>query len=202
MNQLKELRRKATSEIIKHFNEKRQALEQTPEKTTAKIRGLELQRSNAIKAKIAEIEAVEKAEPFKGQLIITVEWKRSRMWGSNPKSYTNFGFESDSIGGCGYDKLSTATAEALNNHKPLLKLLWQAKEKYLATHPRTKKGNSDIHREILGYGAGYGLLPRFEGGVGVGSHQRIIEKLGLQWQNVTSTNNTDVFIISAKGATQ
>lgn len=142
-----------------------------------------------------KLKAVEEAEDFSTDLIITLEWKKSYMWGKNPRSYTNFGFMSRSIGGCGYCKTSTATAEALNSHLPLLKALYAKKDKFLAG---SKVDDNHRNRDILGYGSGYSILPSFEGGVGVSSHQGIITRLGLEWQNVTSTTNTDVYIVSKK----
>jgi|TARA_Y100000034_G_scaffold70935_1_gene85494 hypothetical protein len=154
--------------------------------------------------RLSEIQAIEQADTFTGQLVITVEWKKSTMWGSNPRSYNNYGFVSESIGGCGYDKLSTATADALNNHLPLLKMLCIAKERAIKDCNKTKAKNkdgkdlstSDINRQYLGYGSGYFYIPKFEGGVGVSCHKSIVEGLNLKWDNVTSTNNTDVFLIS------
>lgn len=132
-----------------------------------------------------DIISIENAPDFSGEFIITVEWKRSKMWGSNPKAFTNKGFKGSSIGGCGYDKLSTATAQALNSNKSILKLLYKKKNNNLEKH----------NHELLGYGSGYDLLPAFEGGVGVGSHQQIINNIGLKMVTITSTPNVDVFLI-------
>lgn len=144
---------------------------------------------------------------FKGsrQFVITVEWAKSRMWGSNPKASTNYGFKGESIGGCGYDKLSTATAQAINSDLFILKLLYKAKDKAIKDHKNEKnkdgtpKNNtSDLNREFLGYGSGYNVIPSFEGGVGVDCHRRIIEGLGLVWEYITSTSQTDVYLIRQK----
>lgn len=135
-----------------------------------------------VKAKIKEIS---EAPDFAGEFIITVEWIRSRTWGANPRAYTNKGFESSSIGGCGYDKLSTATAQALNSNKSILKMMYAKKNENISIR----------NHELLGYGSGYGILPSFEGGVGTRSHIRIIEGLGLKMETITSTKNTDVFLI-------
>lgn len=170
-----------------------------------------LKRLNEQLAKIATVQnAPDFAEPF----IITVEWRPSRIWRSNPKAYTNFGFESESIGGCGYDKKSTATAAALNSHLPILKMLYLAKDKIISEHKNDTMvkeyygdnmekiyktepmDTADLNRKFLGYGAGYSVLPRFEGGVGVESHRGIIEGLGLKFEQVTNTPNTDVFVIT------
>jgi hypothetical protein len=156
------------------------------------IKFLEGKRDKAIAHKLAEIDSVNAAPDFTGRLILTVEWKKSRMWRSNPRVSTNYGFTGSSIGGCGYDKLSTATAEALNNDKRVLKLLYLAKNEAL----KTETGNqNDINRKVLGYGSGYSVVPHFEGGVGVSCHQHIIERLGLKWDDVTSTDSTDVYLI-------
>ena len=89
---------------------------------------------------------------------------------------------------------------------PLLKLLYLKKENALR-NPKTEytgingdKGTaqSQINQEVLGYGAGYGIIPYFEGGVGVSSHERIIKGLNLKFDTITSTPHTDVYMISKK----
>lgn len=148
---------------------------------------------------LLKIENVKKSEEFKRDLIITVEWKASRMWRANPRAYSNYNdFVGDSIGGCGYDKLSTATAQALNNCFPILKLLYQKKENLLKEFLKKNKDKDNengFNRDVLGYGSGYNILPAFEGGVGVDSHRHIIEGIGLKWECVTSTKTTDVYRI-------
>ncbi len=122
---------------------------------------------------------------------ISVEWKKSRMWGANPTAYVrvNFkggeckNFESGSIGGCGYDKESTAISEALNYCNELLKLMYTKKDK------KTKLNNGDI----FGYGSGYGLLPYFNGGVGVSCYYQIFESLGFKFEKVSSGKTFDVY---------
>lgn len=156
------------------------------------LKFIEKKRLNEIEEELNFINSVEEADDFKNDLVITIEWKKSRMWGSNPKAYTNYGFESESIGGCGYCKTSTATAYALNSHKPILKLLYTMEEKRL-----NKKIKTD-RRDFIGYGSGYYALPKFEGGVGVSSHEMIIKNLGLNWKCVTDTTSTDVFLINKK----
>jgi len=51
---------------------------------------------------------------------------------------------------------------------------------------------------LFGYGSGYGVLPKFDGGVGVSCHQGIMEKLGLHMETITSTKTTDVYMIRKK----
>jgi hypothetical protein len=160
------------------------------------------------------IEDAETAPNLPNPLIITIEWTRSRMWGMNPTASTNYGFDGSSIGGCGYCKHSTATAQALNSCLPIMKALYAAKDaalmlqsnkplivdKDLYAHGlkagQVIKVQNDINRVYLGYGSGYGIIPRFEGGVGVECHRRICEKLGFKWETVTDTKHVNVYRIA------
>ena len=146
-------------------------------------------RNKEIDDKLIFIKSIEDADNFKGELIITLEWKKSYMWGSNPRAYTNYGFNGESIGGCGYCKTSTATAQALNSHLPILKLLYKKEEERLNKKPLKDR------RDFIGYGSGYYSLPIFEGGVGVSSHEYIIKNLGLNMRCITNTSQTDVYLI-------
>lgn len=136
------------------------------------------------------IESVENAEDFKS-LTISIEWKKSKMWGANPTPYTDKGFIGSSIGGCGYCKHSTATAQALNSDLSLLKLLYAMEERRLKQKPTIPN-----RRAFIGYGSGSYALPKFDGGVGVSSHQSIIESLHLKWKHSISTDSNDVYTIS------
>lgn len=161
-----------------------------PEKKLTKF--LEKKRDEEINEMIEKIENVEKADDFKNDFVITIEWKKSQMWGYNPHVYTNTGFEYHTISGCGYDKQSTVTAEALNSNLCILKLMYEKKEEYL-----NKPNNTNIsNEEIFGYGCGYGILPDFHGGVGVSCHERILNTIGLNMNHISNTDSTDVFIIS------
>ena len=84
-------------------------------------------------------------------------------------------------GGWGYDKLSTAIAEVLNQYNPLMKLMYE----YI-DNKMFEEGSLTINNhEVLGYGAGYGILPYFEHGVGVSSFYKIFDNLGLKLTQVT-----------------
>jgi hypothetical protein len=81
------------------------------------IKRLEIKIEDKIKQDLIKLEFSESLQPL-SEVIITVEWKKSKMWGSNPtaESYVSgLGFlTSGSIGGCGYDKQSTAVAAVMN----------------------------------------------------------------------------------------
>lgn len=128
---------------------------------------------------------------------ISVEWKRSAMWGSNPNAECWASFinkdgnrdsvyiQSGSIGGCGYDKLSTAVAKCLSQVDAVLKPLYELKNENIDA-----KNN-----DLIGYGAGYGILPYIEGGVGVSCYDRIFKKIGFDFKQVASGKTFDVFTI-------
>lgn len=146
-----------------------------------------------IAKKLTHLQEVEKSEDFES-IRVSVEWKKSRMWGNNPtaeirvifKDGTCNWYKSGSIGGCGYDKESTAIAEAINKSNSVLKAFYQFKELL----PNLK------NNDVLGYGSGYGILPRLEGGVGVSCYPRIFEKLGYTWQNAASGKTFDVYTVT------
>jgi len=123
-------------------------------------------------------------------ITITVDWAKSRTWGANPKSETwvsGLGcLRSTVVSGCGYDKLSTAVAEVLNQIPQFLQLM------YIVKNKNYKKSN----RECLGYGSGCGILPNFEGGVGVSCYDRIFTNIGYKFETVSSGKTFDVFSIS------
>lgn len=146
---------------------------------------------NATKSKekhLLHLLEIEKAGEFK-YFNIQVEWKKSQTWGANPRGegydYTGR-YDSGSVGGCGYDKLSTAVANVLNQSKPLLKALYLEREKDLITPLR----------ELFGYGSGYGILPRIEGGVGVSCYPEIFKKIGFNFRQTANGKMFDAFEVT------
>jgi hypothetical protein len=127
-------------------------------------------------------------------IVFNVEWKKSKMWGSNPnceakeetaENRLNY-YNSGSIGGCGYDKESTAIANAANQSNSFLKALYLIKEQ----QPTIK------NHDLFGYGSGYGILPQLEGGVGVSCYPIIFKKIGFTWKNIGSGKWFDVYVAS------
>ena len=84
-------------------------------------------------------------------------------------------------GGWGYDKLSSAIAEVLNQYKPLMKLMYN----YIDDKMFEEGSLTINNHKVLGYGSGYGILPYFESGVGVSSFYTIFDNLGLKLTQVT-----------------
>lgn len=148
----------------------------------------------------ASLDKLDQAETDNSELTsidISVEWIKSKTWGMNPQATIRF-FSSDNrvythiserISGCGYDKESAATAGAFNQCIPLLKLLYEVKENNI------EKSNS----ECIAYGAGYGVLPYFESGVGFSSHREILKKIGFTLKNSSSGKMFDHYYFVKEG---
>lgn len=128
-----------------------------------------------------KLSAAEQQEAKVQSIDITIDWFRSATWGMNPEAevivrYDNGyseEFSSERIGGCGYDKESTATGQALNQCIALMKELYLLKDSNI----------NASNNSCIGYGAGYGVLPYFEGGVGFSCHRNILEKLGFTYEH-------------------
>lgn len=134
-------------------------------------------------AKLARLDRVA-AAPDLTFISISVDWVRSRTWGNNPhaEARTNTGTFSGTASGCGYDKESAAIAEALNQCDSVLKTLYTLKENGLRAGLSDKSKTAVCGRsngEICGYGAGYGAIPYFEGGVGSSCFWSIFKKCGF-----------------------
>ena len=133
------------------------------------------------------------------KIVIAIEWKKSATWGNNPYAevkvfYNNNHIEifTGSASGCGYDKRSTATAQAFNKCELLKALLYKAENKRLKNHSEVTR------RDSLGYGSGYGALPYFEGGVGFRSHETILNNLNFKTSLYDESSATyDLYIFEA-----
>lgn len=138
--------------------------------------------------KLTRLEAVENA-PEISCIRVSVEWKRSRVWGYNPDvevwtdAGNGCGYTHGSASGCGYDKESAAVAEAFDNSDAILKVFFTLKEKALRKGIKDASATACTHvnnEECVGYGAGYSVLPYFEGGVGVSCFWSILKKAGFE----------------------
>ena len=131
---------------------------------------------------IKEVESVYNAFDVQ-KAVISVEWKKSKMWGSNPTALAKiYGdnnyvkYQTRSIGGCGYDKLSTAIAEALNMSNEMKKVFYENCEKV------SSYGFSNNNDSIT-----------LDGGVGVSCYYNIFNELGYEFNCVASGDNYDVY---------
>ena len=133
------------------------------------------------------------------KILITIEWVKSRTWGNNPHAevkvfYNNNQIETftGSASGCGYDKRSAATAEALNKCELLKALLYKAENKRLKNHSEATR------RDFIGYGSGCSSIPCFDGGVGFRSHEIILNNLNFKTSLYDESSATyDLYIFEA-----
>lgn len=165
--ELKELCSKSYEQIIKADTEK---VIESYKKT------LEETKSNIEKICIATIPNF---------ISITVEWHKSKTWGANPQAEVRTGENyhvSRKVGGCGYDKESTATAECFNDDFGILKIALISL--YKKEHSKKYLGS--------GYGATIDLWGvSFSSGVGFNCHESIITNSG--YYKVTSRNSGKMF---------
>ena len=134
-------------------------------------------------AKLAKLDRVANA-PDLTFVSVSVDWVRSRTWGYNPhvEARTNTGTYYGTASGCGYDKESAAIADAFNKCDSVLKALYTLKEEGLRAGLSDKSKTAACGRsngDICGYGAGYGAIPYFEGGVGSSCFWSILKKCGF-----------------------
>ncbi len=145
-----------------------------------------------LERELSKLEAVSAAPDFTGEISVSVEWVKSRMWGYNPKVELSiwggeFARYYGSASGCGYDKESAAIADALNQCQSIKKALYLVKEQAVNIQ----------NRDIFGYGSGYGILPYFEGGVGADCYRSIFERIGFKWAKVGSGKSYDAYKVTA-----
>lgn len=152
------------------------------------------------KAHKADLESLESAAavPDAETVSIRVDWKKNRTWGYNPTATVIINQANRYTGtasGCGYDKRTAAIADALNESAVIRRMLYKAKEKALAD------GKPDNNRACIAYGAGYGALPYFEGGVGMSSMESVFNACGLKLKNFSQPDKGADFYYFEKGAT-
>lgn len=169
-------REKITNTIIKNINSDKYDLKQAKEVISKRLIKFYDNKLNKVLADIENVKKVDKSACRWGQCMI--DWNRNATWGNCPKgSYRNGHAFTDykSVTGCGYDKLSTLTANMFNNDKYLISFILDYCEKHNITN--------DNIRERLGYGirlSSVSGLPYFEGAVGVECHKSILKKLGFK----------------------
>lgn len=132
--------------------------------------------------KLAIVEAEKNQKPVKS-ITISIEWKKSRMWGSNPHASASVSFQDGTYGnfdgftcsGCGYCKESTVIAEIFNQ---FLKYKLYGLKKTDKTP--------------------YGIYLRddyksYSGGIGTSCYPAISKYIGGNFKTVASGKTFDVF---------
>ena len=151
--------------------------------------------AKSLEADLAKLETIANAGEVKS-ISVSVVWHKSRTWGHNPvaevrMSTTNGSYyETGTASGCGYDKRSAAVGSALGQIPAALKILCDIKEQNLPDDLRTA---SDDNRYYIAYGAGYGAIPYYEGGVGYECFDKIFNIAGFKRVCYNSTDYTDFY---------
>lgn len=162
------------------------------EKITDAIRGKMLARFHREneKARAAKLEKLEAAAAYNLPSFanVSVEWKKSNMWGYNPTATISADHRRTQghASGCGYDKGSAAIAEACNLNPEIMRILYEHAEKGGA-FPYS------VHT--------FAGVPSFDGGCGVSCFGPVFDACGYTWRNVASGRLYDAFTIERKPQT-
>ena len=153
------------------------------------------QRAEARKAIREAVKYQKKVEEVKAQpklesLTITIEWRKSRMWGMNPhatgEARTTEGMRlvgTATASGCGYCKRSTVIADLFNQF--LRHKLYDSA--VLARLAIKKPYGMSFPKD------GQKWLPCFDGGIGEGCYRQISEAIGGTWECVAHTDSVEVY---------
>ena len=186
----KGIKQHATEATVKAYQSGKITRAQAIDKATARALKENEKRKRANLDKLTEAENA----PDIKNIDIQIEWKKSSTWGANPfcECWGGGYYTTGCASGCGYDKRTAATAAAFNENPAIMKTLYAAEEK------RLSKRNKPTRRDFIGYGSGYGILPEFEGGVGITSHGRIFENIGFTFHQSADTRTVDAYTITRK----
>ena len=130
----------------------------------------------------AQIEAKKNQKEVK-EITISIEWKKSRMYGNNPNCEAKILFADGSTerskvykaSGCGYDKESTVIADVFNDYLGYALFKLDAD----AQLPYGMRVNTTI--------------PYYEGGVGTSCYYRIAEAIGGKFDCIASGKTYDAY---------
>lgn len=150
---------------------------------------------------LARIES-ERNQPAVKEITISIEWKKSRTWGSVPHARADVTFKDNTAGeygtgfyrqggytagGCGYDKESTVIAQIFNQF--LRYKLW------LLSDEAIKGGNGSNDAGSAPYGIHHyrDNYRTFGGGIGTNCYYRIAEYIGGKFEHIASGKTFDVY---------
>ena len=146
------------------------------------LKRVDKNRIKAIDAINKEYDSIENAPDFES-LDISIEWKKSSIWGMNPHAeltvYSKNGYAryKATASGCGYCKLSAVMADVFNQSLSLRKLIL----------------NNDNNDTLV-----YGLRDTYfsSGGVGVSTLQNAFDCLDLNLKQTATGKTFDVFAVN------
>lgn len=146
------------------------------------------------KKEASRIENEKNQKPVK-ELTITIEWKRSRTWGSNPNATAAVEYidghyerrEGYRCSGCGYDKESTVIASIFNDFMKYK--LWNLGLKNI----RGGHGSGDNGPAPYGIHIYSDTHPGYSGGIETNCYYRIAEFIGGKFEHIASGKTFDVY---------
>jgi hypothetical protein len=157
----------------------------TQEEKAARV--IERRKAKAAAKTQARIEAEKNQKPVKS-ITITIEWVKSRTWGSNPHAEADISYMDGThahktgytCSGCGYDKESTVIADIFNGHM---------KYKLWALTP------DQLERGIAPYGINRNenSYRGYSGGIGTNCYYNISEYIGGKFDKIASGKTFDVY---------
>lgn len=131
----------------------------------------------------ARIESEKNQKPV-ASITLSIEWKRSAMWGNNPRLTAQVEFKDGtstqsvySCSGCGYDKESTVIADAFNGY--LKYKLHTITNGEAAKHPYGMYTNTE-HKH-------------YSGGIGTDCYYAISEFIGGGFERIATGKKFDVY---------
>lgn len=136
---------------------------------------------------LARVEKAESVQGFPDTLKIAINWHTNRTWGNNPRAElwaVGYGYKQGrSVGGCGYDKRSTAAAEVLEALPELQALAFYQLNKKAQAFVTRAMNYADI-RAVFGYGLHFSSSGRVHFGAGCGMSS-VLEELKALGYSVT-----------------
>ena len=138
-------------------------------------------------AKEEKIEQIQRNQKPVRSITITIGWKKSRTWGSNPHATAEVEFQDGTFyrdtkdytcTGYGYDKESTVIADIFNKY--LIYTLWQLEGK-------------EVHDKPYGVYLNFDYSPFFDGGIGTNCYYRIAEFIGGKFEHISGGKTFDVY---------
>ncbi len=147
------------------------------------------------------IVASHKAQKPVKELTITIEWKKSRVWGHNPHAEAKVLFHDSSFcskggytcSGCGYDKESTVISAIFNDflrYKLYTEISGKAPYGCYYHNGNAPEKNYTDHNGNVVY---YLEKPRYDGAVGTSCYYNIAEFIGGKFEHVASGKTFDVY---------
>ena len=170
----------------------------TKEEKTARSEARKQERKD--KKSMTEIEAMKNQKPV-DRVTITIEWSKSRIWGSNPRATANVAYKDGSFGnvgpftcsGSGYDKESTVIAAVFNAVLLYKLFLSISGEAPYGVSYHGGEAPKETYEDKQGVKHSYYCIPYYNGAIGTNCYYRIAEFIGGTFTHVASGKMFDVY---------